>query len=132
MQWKGSLCFGVGHYHNIYCFTDVVGSRSVSYAILHESRNKFVWLFICSLSDFDDSIFLDRQEKSLFSSVPARTNMDVVCCFFKVLDITRQMVTHARSHVDDVEFSAEDALRSDYDFLSEVWFSVKIGGVGRG
>ena len=30
------------------------------------------------------------------------------------------MVTCARSHVDDVEFSAEDALRSDYDFLSEV------------
>ena len=38
----------------------------------------------------------------------------------KVLDITRQMVTHARSKVEDVEFSAEDALRSDYDFLSEV------------
>lgn len=38
----------------------------------------------------------------------------------QVLDITREMVTHARSHVDDVEFSAEDALRSDYDFLSEV------------
>ncbi|CAM9946609.1 unnamed protein product [Ascophyllum nodosum] len=39
----------------------------------------------------------------------------------QVLDITRQMVTHARSKVEDVEFSAEDALRSDYDFLSEVY-----------
>ncbi|CAB1111424.1 unnamed protein product [Ectocarpus sp. CCAP 1310/34] len=39
----------------------------------------------------------------------------------QVLEITREMVTHARSHVDDVEFSAEDALRSDYDFLSEVY-----------
>lgn len=35
------------------------------------------------------------------------------------------MVTHAVSHVDDVEFSAEDALRSDYDFLSEVCAWVK-------
>lgn len=38
----------------------------------------------------------------------------------QVLEITKEMVTCARSHVDDVEFSAEDALRSDYDFLSEV------------
>lgn len=37
-----------------------------------------------------------------------------------MLEITRDMVTHARSLVDDVEFSAEDALRSDYNFLSEV------------
>eukprot|EP00904_Undaria_pinnatifida_P005742 jgi/Undpi1/2298/HiC_scaffold_13.g05682.m1 len=39
----------------------------------------------------------------------------------EVLDITHDMVTCARNHVDDVEFSAEDALRSDYDFLSEVY-----------
>lgn len=39
----------------------------------------------------------------------------------EVLEITKEMVTCARSHVDDVEFSAEDALRSDYDFLSEVY-----------
>lgn len=46
------------------------------------------------------------------------------CCDpSKVLEITRQMVTHARSHVEDVEFSAEDALRSDYNFLSEVTVS---------
>lgn len=37
------------------------------------------------------------------------------------------MVTHARSHVDDVEFSAEDALRSDYDFLSEVEWGFAFG-----
>lgn len=46
----------------------------------------------------------------------------------QVLDITRDMVTHARSHVDDVEFSAEDALRSDYNFLSEVYsVAIKAG-----
>lgn len=44
----------------------------------------------------------------------------VTCAAQQVLDITREMVSHARSHVDDVEFSAEDALRSDYEFLSEV------------
>lgn len=42
------------------------------------------------------------------------------CRVEQVLDITREMVTHARSHVEDVEFSAEDALRSNHDFLSEV------------
>jgi len=36
------------------------------------------------------------------------------------LDSTGENVTLARSYVDDVEFSAEDALRSDVDFLCEV------------
>lgn len=55
---------------------------------------------------------------TLFRFRPFRaSSVDVL---LQVLDITRDMVTHARSHVDDVEFSAEDALRSDYDFLSEV------------
>jgi 2-isopropylmalate synthase len=39
----------------------------------------------------------------------------------EVLAITKEMVSHARSLVKDVEFSAEDALRSDPDFLSEVY-----------
>jgi len=39
----------------------------------------------------------------------------------EVLEITREMVGLARSLVDDVEFSAEDALRSDPDFLCEVY-----------
>ncbi|CAM9101613.1 unnamed protein product [Choristocarpus tenellus] len=39
----------------------------------------------------------------------------------EVLKITREMVEHARSYVDDVEFSGEDALRSDWEFLSEVY-----------
>jgi len=39
----------------------------------------------------------------------------------QVLEITREMVSLAKSHVDDVEFSAEDALRSDHDFLSQVY-----------
>ncbi|MGE0393661.1 MAG: 2-isopropylmalate synthase [Vicinamibacterales bacterium] len=36
------------------------------------------------------------------------------------LDSTGENVTRARSYVDDVEFSAEDALRSDVDFLCQV------------
>lgn len=39
----------------------------------------------------------------------------------QVLDITTEMVTHAKSLCDDVEFSAEDALRSDFEFLYEVY-----------
>lgn len=38
-----------------------------------------------------------------------------------VLRITREMVGHARSLCEDVEFSAEDALRSDPAFLCEVY-----------
>ena len=39
----------------------------------------------------------------------------------QVLDITTEMVTYARSLCEDVEFSAEDALRSDHQFLFEVY-----------
>lgn len=39
----------------------------------------------------------------------------------EVLDITTEMVTLARSLCEDVEFSAEDALRSDHEFLYEVY-----------
>ncbi len=39
----------------------------------------------------------------------------------QVLDITTEMVSHAKSLCDDVEFSAEDALRSDFEFLYEVY-----------
>lgn len=39
----------------------------------------------------------------------------------QVLEITREMVTYARSLSEDVEFSAEDALRSDPAFLYEVY-----------
>uniref|UniRef100_A0A6V1NWK8 2-isopropylmalate synthase n=1 Tax=Heterosigma akashiwo TaxID=2829 RepID=A0A6V1NWK8_HETAK len=39
----------------------------------------------------------------------------------QVVAITREMVGLARSLVEDVEFSAEDALRSDPDFLCEVY-----------
>jgi 2-isopropylmalate synthase len=38
----------------------------------------------------------------------------------EVLDITREMVAYARSLVDDVEFSCEDAGRSDPDYMHEV------------
>jgi len=38
----------------------------------------------------------------------------------EVLDIVPDMVSYARSFVDDVEFSCEDAARSDLDFLYEV------------
>jgi 2-isopropylmalate synthase len=38
----------------------------------------------------------------------------------EVLDITREMVAYARSLVDDVEFSCEDAGRSDPDFMHQV------------
>lgn len=43
----------------------------------------------------------------------------------EVLEITKEMVTYARSLCEDVEFSAEDAIRSDKNFLCEV-FSVAI------
>lgn len=39
----------------------------------------------------------------------------------EVLEITTKMVTYARSLCEDVEFSAEDALRSDRDFVCEVF-----------
>lgn len=39
----------------------------------------------------------------------------------EVLDITTKMVTYARSLCEDVEFSAEDAIRSDPEFLCEVF-----------
>ncbi|MEB3257630.1 MAG: 2-isopropylmalate synthase [Cyanobacteriota bacterium] len=38
----------------------------------------------------------------------------------EVLDITREMVSYARSLVDDVEFSCEDAGRSDPEYMHEV------------
>jgi uncharacterized membrane protein len=39
----------------------------------------------------------------------------------QVLEIAAEMVALARSHVEDVEFSAEDALRSDWKFLAELY-----------
>ena len=39
----------------------------------------------------------------------------------EVLDITTEMVSHAKSLCEDVEFSGEDALRSDPEFLYEVY-----------
>jgi len=39
----------------------------------------------------------------------------------QVLEITKEMVGYAKSFVEDVEFSAEDALRSDWAFLAEVY-----------
>jgi 2-isopropylmalate synthase len=39
----------------------------------------------------------------------------------EVLDIVTEMVSHARSLCEDVEFSAEDALRSDPEFLYQVY-----------
>ena len=38
----------------------------------------------------------------------------------EVIEMTRRAVTQARNYADDVEFSAEDATRSDVDYLCEV------------
>src|SRR5687768_13728961 len=38
----------------------------------------------------------------------------------EVIDMTRRAVAQARNYADDVEFSAEDATRSDIDYLCEV------------
>jgi 2-isopropylmalate synthase len=38
----------------------------------------------------------------------------------EVLEMTRRAVAQARNYADDVEFSAEDATRSDIDYLCEV------------
>src|SRR3982750_570157 len=38
----------------------------------------------------------------------------------EVIDMTRQAVSLARNYADEVEFSAEDATRSDVDYLCEV------------
>src|SRR5262247_3910020 len=38
----------------------------------------------------------------------------------EVIEMTRQAVTLARQHADEVEFSAEDATRSDVDYLCDV------------
>mmetsp|Transcript_3284 Transcript_3284/g.6568 ORF Transcript_3284/g.6568 Transcript_3284/m.6568 type:complete len:651 (+) Transcript_3284:133-2085(+) len=46
----------------------------------------------------------------------------------QVLQITEEMVSYAKTFVDDVEFSAEDALRSDWPFLAEVYsVAIKAG-----
>ena len=37
----------------------------------------------------------------------------------EVVETIRDMVAYARSHADDVEFSAEDAIRTERDFLVE-------------
>lgn len=39
----------------------------------------------------------------------------------EVLEMTRQAVRRARRHVDEVEFSAEDATRSEPDFICQVF-----------
>src|SRR5690606_8138276 len=39
----------------------------------------------------------------------------------EVLDLAREAVALAKKYVDDVEFSAEDATRSDWDFLCQVF-----------
>src|SRR5919199_547943 len=39
----------------------------------------------------------------------------------QVVEAARAAVTHARSYVSDVEFSAEDATRSDWDFLCRIF-----------
>lgn len=39
----------------------------------------------------------------------------------EVLEITTEMVTYARTLCEDVEFSAEDAIRSDPDFLCQIF-----------
>lgn len=46
----------------------------------------------------------------------------------QVLAITTEMVTHARSLCDDVEFSAEDAIRSDPEFLYQVFSAAVAAG----
>src|SRR3979490_626774 len=38
----------------------------------------------------------------------------------EVIEMTRQAITLAREHAEEVEFSAEDATRSDVDYLCEV------------
>jgi 2-isopropylmalate synthase len=38
----------------------------------------------------------------------------------QALDLTGESIRHARTHVDDIEFSPEDATRSDRDFLVEM------------
>jgi len=46
----------------------------------------------------------------------------------EVLSMTAEMVAYARSLIEDVEFSAEDALRSDWDFLAQVYtVAIKAG-----
>jgi len=47
--------------------------------------------------------------------------MSVYYHYYQVLEITREMVGFARSLCEDVEFSAEDALRSDPEFLYQVY-----------
>ena len=46
----------------------------------------------------------------------------------EVLDIVHKMVSFAKSKVDDVEFSAEDALRSDPEFLVKVYSTAIAAG----
>ena len=48
----------------------------------------------------------------------------------QVLEAVTRSVTAARGHVDDVEFSAEDALRTEEDFLAEVIAAAIAAGAG--
>lgn len=46
----------------------------------------------------------------------------------EVIEATRKAVSHARKYTDDVEFSAEDATRSDPDFMCKVFeVAIKAG-----
>ena len=45
-----------------------------------------------------------------------------------MLAITHEMVSYAKSFTEDIEFSAEDALRSDPEFLAQVYsVAIKAG-----
>mmetsp|Transcript_9513 Transcript_9513/g.18704 ORF Transcript_9513/g.18704 Transcript_9513/m.18704 type:complete len:590 (-) Transcript_9513:305-2074(-) len=46
----------------------------------------------------------------------------------EVLAITKEMVSFARTFCEDVEFSAEDALRSDHEFLYQVYSTAIAAG----
>jgi 2-isopropylmalate synthase len=48
----------------------------------------------------------------------------------EILEAASRAVRHARGYVDDVEFSAEDASRSDLDYLCEVLEAVIEAGAG--
>ena len=99
---------------------------------------EFPWVNVAALAR-SNKLDVERAAQSLKSAKRARIHTFIatsdIHLKFKlrksrqqVLEEAAAAVTLARSYVDDVEFSAEDATRTDWDYLEEVCKAVVAAG----
>jgi 2-isopropylmalate synthase len=99
---------------------------------------EFPWVNVAALAR-SNKLDVERAAQSLKSAKRARIHTFIatsdIHLKFKlkksrqqVLDEAAAAVTLARSYVDDVEFSAEDATRTDWDYLEDVCKAVVAAG----